>query len=251
MQLLQLIQSFILMKNNHKRRARKTMRIRNRDRVNRLRKISFRFEPLFILVLIKLDLNKKNAVHIKERLARYISMLTGNVHFLTTSPTIAQLQTAHDELKDLIQSASNGDRIQIELRDIKQTECEDLIRTLSYDIQHQSKGDAEKIHSAGFETRNSKTPPALPGQVLNLKVKTNGFDGQLKLRWKAVPNKLAYVISMTQMPTDIPSWAVVEKSGKASFTVKGLNPGITYYFRVFAFNSLGDGPVSEVANGHC
>lgn len=133
------------MKNNHKGSARKTTRIQNRDRVNRLRHISFRFEPLFILVLIKLDLDSKTAVQIKERLERYISMLTGNPNFPTTSPSIAQLTTAHDELADLILSASNGDRIQIELRDIKQKECEDLIRTLSYDIQHQSNGDAEKF----------------------------------------------------------------------------------------------------------
>lgn len=239
------------MKNNHKGSARKTTRIQNRDRVNRLRHISFRFEPLFILVLIKLDLDSKTAVQIKERLERYISMLTGNPNFPTTSPSIAQLTTAHDELADLILSASNGDRIQIELRDIKQKECEDLIRTLSYDIQHQSNGDAEKIHSAGFETRNAKTPPTLPEQVLNLKVKTNAFDGQLQLRWKAVKYKLAYVVAATENPTDPKSWNLLDKTGKANLVVKDLKPGVTYYFRVFAFNSLGDGPVSEVANGHC
>ena len=178
-------------------------------------------------------------------------MLTGNANFPTTSPTIAQLTTAHDELAAFILSASNGDRIQIELRDNQQKACEDLIRTLSYDIQHQSKGDAEKIHSAGFATRNAKTPPALPSQVLNLKVKTTAFGGQLKLRWKAVKYKLAYVVFISENPTDESSWKIVDKTGKANLVAKDLKPGTTYYFRVFAFNSLGDGPPSEIADGHC
>lgn len=86
---------------------------------------------------------------------------------------------------------------------------------------------------------------------MNLKVKTNAFDGQLQLRWKAVKYKLAYVVAATENPTDPKSWNLLDKTGKANLVVKDLKPGVTYYFRVFAFNSLGDGPVSEVANGHC
>ena len=167
------------------KRERQIRRIRNRNRVNALRKQVVVFEPVFIIVLIKLGLNKKTPVAIKEQMTKIISMLSGNANFPSTSPPIAVLTTKRDELSALIVAASNGDRLLIEQRNIKQAQCEELLRLLSYDIQHQSQGDADKIHSAGFETRHAKSPSQLPGQVLGLKAGLTGYSGEIKLRWKA------------------------------------------------------------------
>ncbi len=238
------------MKTN-KKRDRKTMRLRNRDRVNRLRKQAVRLEPLFILVLIKLDLNNLNAAKVAERLSIYKTMLTGNPDFPTTSPSVAELDTALGQLTALMVSASNGDRLQIELRDQKQKECEDMIRQLGYDIQHQSHGDSEKIHSAGFETRKGKSPSELPAQAQGLKAKLGVFPGTIKLRWRAVKLRSGYVVQMTTTPADSNSWSTIHKGGKVTFEVTGLQPATVYYFRVFAFNSLGDGPVSDICNQSC
>jgi hypothetical protein len=240
------------------KRPRKLMRIRNRERINRIKNQHFVFAPLaplFLLVLIKWDLGNSSAETILARLRLYILKLTGNADFLVINPTLVQLQTMADALALAIDKAKSGDRDRIEDRDILQVQAEDMIRELAWDIQKKSDGDAQKIHSTGFPTRKGKSPSAIPGQVINLTAKANG-EGKIKLRWKKMPGALGYFIqASTQIgnpgPPPIPNWELVGKSYRVTFDLDSLTPGTMYYFRVYASNQLGDGEKSEIANSRC
>ena len=74
--------------------TRQQRRERNRNRINRYKKATgFSISPLFILVLIKLGLNKLYTPELLlAQLRLFILKLTGNVNFPTTVPTLVQLQ---------------------------------------------------------------------------------------------------------------------------------------------------------------
>jgi len=224
--------------------SRKLMRARNRERVNRLRHQKIILAPVFILVLIKLGLDEiTTPAKMLLRLLLHIDKLTGNANFPTTVPTIATLQSTADALSETIVAIEAGDHSLIPHRDTLMLTAENHIRKLSFDIQNQSNGDAEKIQSAGFEVRKGRGASQPVGGVVNLKSKPVG-PGKIKLSFKRVANSKLNFIETTANPVTGP-WIPLGKTTRSSYTVEGLTPGSLHYFRVYGSNSLGDGNPSE------
>lgn len=234
------------MKNKIKR-PRKLMRERNRNRINRLRNqqtiVLPVMMPIFVVVLIKLNLEAV-AVPLKmvERLQLHISKLSGNTNFPTTVPGIPILQALATELSDTITAIDAGDKGKIPHRDTLMLTAENLIRQLSYDIQNQSAGDAEKIQSAGFEVRKGRGSSQKVGDVLKLRSKPFK-GGKVKLLWAKIPFSRMNFIEMTDDPVN-GHWVPIGKTTKSSFEVEGLTPGKLSYYRVYGSNTLGDGTAS-------
>jgi hypothetical protein len=206
--------------------------------------------PVLVLVLIKLGINKlytPEAVLAKLRLL--ILKLTGNANFPTTSPSIVQLQAIADALEPLIDEVKAGNLAKMEQRNNQVELGKEAIRQLSYDIQFQSRGDEEKIKSAGFEVRKQRSAPQLPGQVQNLRSSALG-NGKIKLLWKKLAHADLYVIAQA---TNIVAneWEPFNKTTRCSIVLENLIPGHVYYFRVFAINSMGDGNPSDVVEQMC
>ncbi len=228
------------------KRPRKLMRARNRDRVNRLQKQQTVLEPLFVLVLIKLALEEvKTGVKMQLRLTLHIDKLTGNAFFPTTTPPIAVLQTLADDLGETIIAIDAGNLALIPHRETLMLSAENVIRQLSYDIQKQSEGDAEKIQSAGFEVRKGKGASHEVDKPLNLRTAPTG-PGKVKLRYKKIAYSRMNFIEMSSNPAT-GTWTPIGKTSRSSFDVTGLTPGALYYFRVYGSNNLGDGPPSDPA----
>jgi hypothetical protein len=244
------VKTKVIMKTKN-RVTRQQRRERNRNRINRYKKAAgVNVDPLFILVLIKLGLNKLYTPELLlAQLRLHILKLTGNVNFSTTDPTVAKLQTWADNLQAAIDAVKAGDHSVIEHRDTLVEESKELIRQLSYDIQFQSHGDAEKITSAGFEVRKPRTAPQLPVQMQNLRAKALG-NGKIQLRWKAIKNSDLYVIlESTDLSGD--NWKPATKSTKVNVVLEDLRGGTTYYYKVYAINSKGDGNPSDVVEQMC
>lgn len=201
--------------------------------------------PLFLLVVIKLGLEKlytPEALLAKLRL--FILKLTGNANFPTTNPTIAQLQTLADDLRDAIDAVKAGNTALIEHRDTLVADSKEAIRQLSYDIQFQSHGDEEKITSAGFEVRKPRTAPQLPAQVENLRSKALG-NSKIELRWKRVVNADMYVVAVA-VDVVADKWELMNKTTRCNIVLDNMQAGNTFFFRVYAINSKGDGNPSDV-----
>lgn len=200
---------------------------------------------IIILVLIKLGFDKLTTPEkLLARLRLHIQMLTGNPNFPGPEPTLLMLQSAADELEQSIDDVNAGNKAQIPHRNNLVAQAEELIRNLSYYVQFESEGDAEKIQSAGFEVRKVPSASQLPVQVSNLRAKAMG-GGKVKLRWNAVYNADIYVIEMMK-DINNPADAQIDKSTKSSFVFENLTAGVLYYFKVYAINGVGDGNPSDI-----
>jgi hypothetical protein len=233
-----------------KKRSRKLMRLRNRERLNRLHNQQVVLAPIFILVIVKLSLPYGNPAKTLDRLRLHIEKLTGNVNFPITNPTIAQLTTLADELDTTIVQVEAGNKALLPHRVTLTNQGVAMIRKLGYNIQDLSAGDEEKIRSAGFDIRKIGGATLVPGQILNLIAKPVGF-GKIRLSWKRDGAAKVYVIEqfMNGSPP-IPgpgSWENVGKTRNVSFVVEGLTPGQLYYFRVYGTNGNSDGNPSDPA----
>ena len=227
------------------KRPRKLMRARNRDRVNRLRKQqTIILTPVFILVLIKVGLEDiTTPLKMVERLMLHSNKLNGNLNFPITNPSFTDLKNMANDLADTIIAIEGGDKSLIPHRDTLMLLAENMIRKLSYDIQNQSNGDAEKIQSAGFEVRKGKGAPKPVGEVKNLTANALGA-AKVKLRWKKIAYSRMNFIERTTDPVNVP-WKPFAKTALSSFTVEGLTPGELVFYRVYGSNNLGDGNPSD------
>ncbi len=232
----------------HNKRSRKLMRVRNSNRINRLRNqhiivLPLFVQPMFILVLIKLALEEqKTAGKMVERLLLHIDKINGNLNFPSTTPSTANLQLLVDDLSATNTAIEGGDLSRIPHRDTLMMQADNSIRLLSYDIQKQSGGDAEKIKSAGFETRKGKGASQPVDEVKKMRSKTF-VGGKIKLLWGRLAYSRMNYVETSDNPAGGP-WTPVGKTTRSSFVMDGLVPGRLYYFRVYGSNNLGDGPPS-------
>jgi len=236
----------------HKSKNRKLKRIKNRNRINRLRNQQvLLMAPIFILVLIKLALPYGSPKKTLARLRLHIEKLTGNAFFPLTAPTIAVLTAMADELDDTITKIEAGLKSLIPHRDTLVADSLQMIRDLAYNIQDLSKGDEEMIKSAGFDVRKIGGAIVLPAQVQNFKAKPIG-PGKIKLSWTTVDNAAIYIIEQL-IGANVPPlpgpahWDAIGKTRNVSFVVEGLNPGELYYFRAYATIGKSDGNPSDPA----
>lgn len=120
------------------------------------------------------------------------------------------------------------------------------IRLMANYVQDESDGNPDKIHSAGFQVVGDPEPRGPLAQVSNLTVQVSDNEGQLILRWTAVPGRLCYVIDMATDPSG-PWQNAAGTSATPEYTFTSLTPGSKYWFRVRAFGSQGFGPFSDPA----
>ncbi|MBL0308266.1 MAG: fibronectin type III domain-containing protein [Bacteroidetes bacterium] len=244
-------------------RSRKLKRGPNHHRVNRFRNqrrpLLFVTHPLFILVTLTYNFRAlTTAEKVLARLRLHILMLTGNVHFPIVSPSLAALQAKADQLEGLIDSAKSGDHLIILKRNGVMKEAIELIRLLGYDIQKKSDGNAEKIISAGFTIRKERNSSALCAKVLIKKVRAL-LSAKIHLEWERVNDYTVYVIEVSTT-REGGEWYLAAHSDNHSINITGykqsgefifLKPQRRYYFRMYAWNFLGDGDYSETVNMIC
>lgn len=108
-------------------------------------------------------------------------------------------------------------------------------------------GDPVKIVSAGFEVRGTPAPTPALGPVGAVTVSLNGAPGHSKLSWPALAGADGYVVQGSPDPITATSWTQSQVTTKLKCTANGATPGQKYWYRVAGFNSLGQGPWSEIA----
>lgn len=201
---------------------------------------------IMILFLVKLgfaNLSVSNKI-IKAR--RIISMMTGNANFTTPSPALTTLTVNADALEDA-EAAMDGSKLKTDQRNTALQTLTNSLKLEQLYVETVANGNTEIILSSGFEVRKPATKPAILPAPVNVLAKSNGFEGQLQLKWKAVKGKDLYVVELS---TDLNGkWQMFKQSSKASVIVEGLNPGQLYYIRVAAINTLGLSPWSDIASG--
>ena len=222
------------------KRSRKLMRTRNRQRINTLRNQQIIIPPFMVLVLIKVSLESiTTPAKMVLRLQLYVEKLTGNANFTIPVSTMTELEDLATDLAATIVAIDGGDLSKIPHRDSVMLQAANAIRKLSYDIQFQSNGNAEKIQSAGFEVKKGKGASQPVGDVLNMRAAPVG-PGKVKLRWKRILRSRMNYVETTTDPV-AGNWMPIGNTTKSTFVVEGLTPGTLAYYRVYGSNNLGDG----------
>jgi hypothetical protein len=85
-----------------------------------------------------------------------------------------------------------------------------------------------------------------PGQVTGLSVSV-ASSSQLNLSWNAVSGATSYKVERSTSSGS--GYSQITSTGSTTFNNTGLSASTTYYYRVRASNSAGDGSYSSVANG--
>lgn len=85
-----------------------------------------------------------------------------------------------------------------------------------------------------------------PGQVTGLSVSV-ASSSQLNLSWNAVSGATTYKVERSTSSGS--GYSQITSTASTAFNNTGLSASTTYYYRVRASNSAGDGSYSSVANG--
>jgi hypothetical protein len=176
--------------------------------------------------------------------------MTGNANFPTPVPTLAAYgtlittaTTKHAEWTDtqlLAKQKTVERQAAFDALDAASTQ-------LAGYVEAASGGDAAKIESAGMDVRSERTPPTVPGQVLNLVLTAGDFPGTLDVAFDATAGAKSYEVQTSPDPMSEASWVFKMSLAKSSGTIAGLTSGAKVWARVRAVGAAGAGPYSDPA----
>lgn len=207
---------------------------------------------LFILTIYsaRYGLHNISPLQFLEMWRSVISKMTGNIHFPNPDIPIATQTAWCNMLEQAIIDAMSGNRFKIARRNELFEEAKDKYRIVANYVTKASGGDREIIRSAGMEERKGRMPSLIPGQVQGLKAVYAGV-GKIKLLWNTVSRHPFYHIQFTTDPLHGEWQEVRPGTFRVKYMVESLTPGVLYFFRVYAENSLGHGEVSGVTAFRC
>ena len=166
-----------------------------------------------------------------------VKSITGNAHFAKPDPTIAEINTSLIKFEDAHSAAKlDGGTKNMESRDKSEKELTELITRLVAYVQHESKGNAENIRSAGMDIKSDPVPTT----SIEIPTAVEAYIGnptEVDLVWKPIKKAISYEIQITLTPTDEGSWMHKGVSTKAKYTIAGLESGKKYWFRVSALGT--------------
>lgn len=176
--------------------------------------------------------------------------MTGNANFPTPVPTLAAyatlITTATTKNAEWTDTQLLGKQKTVE-RQAAFDALDAASTQLAGYVEAASGGDAAKIESAGMDVRAPKTPPTVPGQVLNLVLTAGDFPGTLDVAFDAGAGAKSYEVQTSPDPMSESSWAFKQSLTKSSGTLAGLTSGAKVWARVRAVGAAGVGPWSDPA----
>jgi hypothetical protein len=162
-----------------------------------------------------------------------IAQLTGNPNFATTNPTLAQLQTALDALKQALTIANPDAQKQavIAARRTLEQELDDLADNL----EKTASNDPVKLATTGYDLRKETAPTTDPLPVpQNLRLKLTGVSGQVQLLFDPSQRAKGYQVQTTTDP-NTGTWKDYDTfSSSRGITLQGFERAKDIWVRVRA-----------------
>ncbi|MEN6533202.1 MAG: fibronectin type III domain-containing protein [Bryobacteraceae bacterium] len=199
---------------------------------------------------VKLGLSTLTPQETIELTTQIVTMMTGNANFTTPNPALATITTQKNTTSTSItayDTAKAAAETALATRDANVTVLKGLLTQLAAYVENVSGGDAVKIESAGMSVRSSRTPPTVPGQVLDLALTAGDFAGTLDVAFDPESGAKSYEVQTSPDPMSEASWVFKMSLAKSSGTIEGLTSGAKVWVRVRAIGSAGAGPWSDPA----
>lgn len=199
---------------------------------------------------IKADCSKLNAAALIAKSIYVEGMMTGNAHFATPNPAIADVTAARVALETAAANAKSRAMADIALRNAKAAVLRELLVNLARYVNNVCQGDVEKALTSGFELSKRPEPSTHLSAPADLDVRVSDFEGSVDLKWKLVEDARMYQVYINEGdPADPTKWTMVAVSSKTRARITDLVPGKFYSFRVTALGRIGEGPASDVVSG--
>lgn len=162
-----------------------------------------------------------------------IAQLTGNPNFATTNPTLAQLQTALDALKQALTIANPEAQKQAVIA--ARRTLEQMLDDLADNLETTASNDPVKLATTGYDLRKETTPTSDPLPIpQNLRLKLTGVSGQVQLLFDPSQRAKGYQVQTTADPNS-GTWKDYDTfSSSRGITLQGFERAKDIWVRVRA-----------------
>lgn len=163
--------------------------------------------------------------------------MTGNPNFATPTPTLADVQTAITKYSDALGKVVDGTKQDTALKNQTRKELEILLHDLGLYVQLNGKGDEAILVSSGFDLSKPPVPIGILPKPDGFTADVNQAKGCIDLWLNSINGAKSYLYEYTETPVTATSvWHVVSDTA-TSVTIKGLESGKEYAFRVTGVGS--------------
>ncbi len=202
------------------------------------------------MVLVKADIQKKNADELVQFSIQVETSMTGNSSFPDPTPKIADITAARQALEAAILPAANGDRVAVALRNsLTRALGTLLVRECAY-VNTASDGDRNVALSSGYPAAKEPTPIGLVPPPQKVVAKPTNKDGEVLVTFKcAYGSRMKQVYATSGDPNVEEGWELIGVTTKSRFLATNLDPMKFYWFRVNAVCAAGVSGYSDPAMG--
>ena len=172
--------------------------------------------------------------------------MRGNPHFAGADALLDELEQKAAAMTAANIACLDGGRLVTLHRRKCRTELERVLDRLVGLVKALSHGDVAIALSSGFHLRKAPIPLPKPGPPMNLRWVLSG-NGRVEVRWDPIHGTRHYVVFMnTQGPLIEEGWELIAHCSSAKIVLSDQEPGTVIWFRLFAVNAAGCGPLSQV-----
>lgn len=201
---------------------------------------------------VKLSLAERDVPN-KIELARKVSpAITANVaDFVSPLPTMAELDTATDDLETAFEGSKHGLLSTAILNETE--EAWDVIMTaVGNYVDSVAKGGRGIINKAELEATEPSHAPIVMTKVLGVEGRMGAVTGDLFFDWLKVKGARIYRgFLQPESEVSVPGSKPIEIFvTKTKHTFHGLQPGVKYLFVLQAIGASGIGPDSDPASAY-
>jgi hypothetical protein len=173
--------------------------------------------------------------------------MDGNTNFTTPLPSLADLATATDALENAYILRQTGAHQAVTDMHTAETDWDVLMTALAAYVESVAQGSKSIIQSAGMEAKREPVAVGTPAKVVNLKARSLDVAGTIRLSWKPVYGRGSYNVYMAIEGQTGTKYELVAQPTSSRLTIKGLQSGAYYSFKVEAVGAAGKGALSDTA----
>ena len=174
---------------------------------------------------------RRYSVEVLIELVRFvIESMTGNAHFTTPDPTLAELKNLTDDLETKFLLAQTGDHVAHSDMLEARTKLEKQLKSEVLYVEKIAGGNETVLRSSGFPLTGDPNPT----QRIDFWAVRGPNSGEILTGRTAYPRARAYVLQYfvgDNLPADPKLWIWAMVSTKTRIRVTGLEKGTTVWFR--------------------
>lgn len=183
-----------------------------------------------------------------EKVLFVVRKMTENATvFPNPNPPLADMADKAGEVADAESATSDGGKDRTQTRDLLLQEMIDMMDLQVLYVQTVTLGDPDLTALAGMDTKSDGTRWPLPDAPGGFIAKPGKFEGSVYMKCDGTKYKKEYVFQIWEGDSDSGAWKDIKTQGSNIYLHTGLERGKLYTFRVYAINSKGRGPASNVA----